>query len=113
MQLRLREAYFKFVRRRKPCCGLDQSSWHDRRERLHEGPFATVGTAATAAWFLHLLCGLNILGQLVTRIPLRFVGNLVKGVESLLLQSMGIGFEVALIGAPLIVAAMLSRELSE
>ena len=69
---------------------------------------------AVAAWLLSLLCGLNILGQLVTRIPLRFVGNLVpKGVESLLLQNMMVGFEIVLIGAPLIVAAMLSRELSE
>ncbi|MEX3691973.1 hypothetical protein AB3X91_09550 [Paraburkholderia sp. BR14263] len=69
---------------------------------------------ATAAWFLYLLCGLNILGHLVTRITLRFVGDLVpKGVECLPLQSMGIGFELALIGAPLIGAAMLSRELSE
>jgi hypothetical protein len=66
------------------------------------------------AWFLALFCGLNILGQVVTRLPLRFVGNLVpKGVESLLLQNMLVGLEIVLIGAPLIVAAMLSRELSE
>jgi hypothetical protein len=65
-----------------------------------------------AAWSVSLLCVLNLLGQLVIRIPLRFVVNLVpKGVESSLLQNMLAGFEVVLIGAPLIVAAMLSREL--
>jgi hypothetical protein len=57
--------------------------------------------AATAAWFLSLLCGLNILGPLVARIPLRFVGNLVpKGRKSLPLQNMLVGFQVVVIGAP-------------
>ncbi|MEM5425295.1 hypothetical protein [Paraburkholderia ferrariae] len=73
-----------------------------------------VKAGAVAAWLLPLLCGLNFLGQLVTRIPLRFAGNLVpKGVESLLLQNMVVGFEVVLIGAPFVVAAILSRDLSE
>jgi hypothetical protein len=81
---------------------------------LSVASFMLFKALATAAWFLSLLCGLNILGHLVTRIPLRFVGNLVpKGVESLLLQNMMVGFEVVLIGGPFIVAAMLSRELSE
>jgi hypothetical protein len=69
---------------------------------------------AVAVWLLSLLCGLNVLGQLVTRLPLRFAGNLVpKGVESLPLQNMLVGFEVVLIGAPFIVAAMLSRDLTQ
>jgi undecaprenyl pyrophosphate phosphatase UppP len=69
---------------------------------------------ALAAWLLPLLFGLNILGQLVAHIPLRFAGNLVpKGVESLLFQNTLVGFEVVLIGAPFIVAAMLGRDLSE
>jgi hypothetical protein len=61
-----------------------------------------------------LLYGLTLIGQLVKRIPLHFVGSLVpRGVASPLLQNTWVGFVVVLIGGLLIVAAMLRRELHE
>jgi hypothetical protein len=63
---------------------------------------------------ISLLFGLDLVGRLVIHIPLSFVGTLVpKGIGSPLLQTILVGLEVVLIVAPLIVAALLSSELSE
>jgi len=69
---------------------------------------------SAALWIVFLLCGLNLIGQFATRIPLRFVGNLVpRGIASPVLQNIWVGFVVVLIGGLLIVVAMLRRELHE
>jgi hypothetical protein len=61
-----------------------------------------------------LLCGLDLVGQLVVRIPIDFVRNLLpQGVESPFFQHMLAGFVVMLIGGLLIVVYMLRRELRE
>jgi hypothetical protein len=59
---------------------------------------------AAAAWFLSLFCGLNILGQ---------VALCRNGWSLCSSENVGWVQGVVLIGAPLIVAAMLSRDLSE
>jgi hypothetical protein len=61
-----------------------------------------------------LLCGLDLVGQLVVRIPLFFVRNLApRGVQSPLLQHVLAGFTVMLIVGLVIVVVMLRRELHE
>ena len=88
---------------------FQESSRPDQFERLM---FFKAIDATT--WGVSLLCGLNLLGRFVIHIPLSFVGNLVpKGIGSPLLQNISVGFEVVLIVAPLIVAAMLGSDLSE
>jgi hypothetical protein len=79
---------------------------------LRQAAFASLEAIDAALCTAFLLCGLNLLGQLVVRIPLRFVLNFVpRGVESPLLQHLLVGFVVMLIVGLMIVVAMLRREL--
>ncbi|RQS57037.1 hypothetical protein DID96_36860 [Burkholderia sp. Bp8963] len=65
-------------------------------------------------WGVSLLGGLNLIGRLVMRLPLRIVGALVpRGIESPLLQDILVGFVVVLIGGLLIMVAMLRVELRD
>jgi hypothetical protein len=81
---------------------------------LRQAAFVSLEAIDAALCTAFLLCGLNLIGQLVVRIPLWFVRNLVpRGVESPLVQHALVGFVVTLIVGLVIVIAMLRRELRE
>lgn len=81
---------------------------------LRQAAFLSFEAIDVALCTSFLLCGLNLIGQLIMRLPVYFVRNLLpRGVESPLLQHVLTGLVVMLIVGLMIVVAMLRRELRE